>query len=268
MRPGEPSAPAGWPDTVLDDAHAAGLDIRAASLRGLMHSRYETPRQDCYSMAWLEEHQALIITVADGVGAFALSHEAAALVCRRMGTVLKRDAATGRFDWEAAFSVMSNELDTLAVARGAEIATTVVAAATTETERGSYRAEIAWVGDSAAYLLERDAWIVVGGTVKALADDTQPMVSATAALPGTHTAVTVTSIEFGSDTALFLMTDGVADPLGTGSGEVGQALAKWWCTPPDKFEFARQVGFARRSFDDDRTVVGLWPAVEESARLG
>jgi hypothetical protein len=58
--------------------------------------------------------------------------------------------------------------------------------------------------------------------------------------------------------ALVLMSDGVGDPLGGGTGEVGASLASAWRLPPDPLNFAAQVGFARRTFDDDRTVVAIW----------
>ena len=34
--------------------------------------------------------------------------------------------------------------------------------------------------------------------------------------------------------------------------------------PPDPFTFAAQVGFARKSHMDDRTVVGIWPSPGEA----
>jgi hypothetical protein len=40
--------------------------------------------------------------------------------------------------------------------------------------------------------------------------------------------------------------------------QVKETLADWWAAPPNLFEFAQQVGFARRGHLDDRTVVGVW----------
>ena len=59
--------------------------------------------------------------------------------------------------------------------------------------------------------------------------------------------------------ALFVMTDGVANPL-KWSSDVQEALAGWWTQPPDPFTFAAQVAFARKSHMDDRTVIGIWPS--------
>jgi hypothetical protein len=58
--------------------------------------------------------------------------------------------------------------------------------------------------------------------------------------------------------ALFVMTDGVANPLMWSPGVQG-TLARWWVRPPDPFTFAAQVGFAKKTHTDDRTVVGIWP---------
>jgi hypothetical protein len=63
-----------------------------------------------------------------------------------------------------------------------------------------------------------------------------------------------------ADEALFVMTDGVGDPLGDAAGEVGQFLGEVWRAAPDVLTFAAQVGFARQTYDDDRTVVGVWCA--------
>jgi len=56
---------------------------------------------------------------------------------------------------------------------------------------------------------------------------------------------------------IFLMSDGVGTPLAMNT-EVQTTLANWWKNPPDPFTFARQVAFARKSFVDDRTVIGIW----------
>jgi hypothetical protein len=42
------------------------------------------------------------------------------------------------------------------------------------------------------------------------------------------------------------------------------ALAAWWRRPPDPFTFGAQVGFARKTHLDDRTVIGLWPDTGET----
>ena len=53
------------------------------------------------------------------------------------------------------------------------------------------------------------------------------------------------------------MSDGVGNPLAW-VDEVRTTLSRWWAAPPDIYDFGRQVGFARQTHVDDRTVVGLW----------
>lgn len=64
---------------------------------------------------------------------------------------------------------------------------------------------------------------------------------------------------------LFVMSDGVANPL-RWSKEVAETLAGWWACPPDPLVFAAQVGFARRGHMDDRTVVGIWAGDRDANR--
>lgn len=65
--------------------------------------------------------------------------------------------------------------------------------------------------------------------------------------------------ELAAGSALVLMSDGVGDPLGGGTGDVGRALAASWATPPHPIEFLAQVDFGRKTFDDDRAAVAVWP---------
>jgi hypothetical protein len=62
----------------------------------------------------------------------------------------------------------------------------------------------------------------------------------------------------GPGAALVVVTDGIGDPMGTGTGEVGQFLAVHWSRPPDLLAFAAHAAFYRRGFTDDRTAVAVW----------
>lgn len=68
----------------------------------------------------------------------------------------------------------------------------------------------------------------------------------------------VSSVELYEGESIFLMTDGVGDPFHDGSGELGNVLKECWATPPNPYQFASDIDFNRRSYDDDRTVVGIW----------
>jgi hypothetical protein len=57
-------------------------------------------------------------------------------------------------------------------------------------------------------------------------------------------------------------------PLGTGHGGVGNLFGEVLTGPwvPSLIEFAHAVGFSRETFDDDRTVVAVWPRTQVSAQ--
>jgi len=53
----------------------------------------------------------------------------------------------------------------------------------------------------------------------------------------------------------------VGDPLGTGQGSVGELFRDLLERPypPSLIEFAHAVDFSRENFDDDRTLIAMWP---------
>jgi hypothetical protein len=114
------------------------------------------------------------------------------------------------------------------------------------------------VGDTSAWVLRSGAtWEPLQAVKNAGAAIASAAVTALPAVAGHAGTPTFTRVRSGD--ALVLMTDGVGDPLGDGTGDVGQFLASVWSSPPTDLQFAAQVGFARKSFDDDRTAVALWP---------
>jgi hypothetical protein len=251
-------------DVEVSGASATGVIVRAASCRGLVHQASGTPRQDAFAICRDEVHSGRIIAVVcDGAGALSRSHEAAA--CASRG--LAQRAADG-MSWTEAFALVNRDIrrltgqddDGQAGANNAEpvdMATTAVAV--TVTRKGeSWAGEVAWVGDSMLWHLGNDSrWrLLTGGKDE---DDTRLYRStATAVLPSSDG--TCTKREFMvTGGALFVMTDGVGLPLSWGR-DVQEKLAEWWSRPPDPLTFAAQVGFARKSHLDDRTVIGIWPA--------
>jgi Protein phosphatase 2C len=276
VRAGLPCQPWGWPDTAVDSASVSGLEARAASCRGLLHRYDGSPRQDAYSLGMLDADAGLVLTVCDGVGSLPRSHEAAAAVCAVLpGVVSEILAAEGELDWSKVFERASDAIVAIveSYARPGErphrardcMATTVLCAVFRPESPGRVSVELAWIGDSVAWQLDGGGhWVPLGpgsGTPDPALPSSAPAAlrdGVTSALPGDQHALGRCSTAIGPGDAVFLMTDGVGDPLGTGAGEVGAALAALWAAPPDMLAFAAQVGFARRSFDDDRTVAGVW----------
>lgn len=266
--------PAGPPpdiDTSADHELSAcslpGLEVRAASVRGLLHRYREEPRQDRYSLVRDERTGGLVITVCDGVGSLKRSQEAAAFVASR---VPPEFLATG--DWTKAVVTVNEQLTQLAEetlagapadARRSDYAmsTTFVGVALAwaggEAERPVLTASIAWTDDSTVWLLRDNTWTNLTPAPSARADDDPSLHSTRVrALPHHDPRVQVVEVTIDRG-ALFVMTDGVGVPLENAS-DVRAVLAGWWAGPPDVFTFGSQVGFARKGHQDDRTVVGVW----------
>lgn len=59
---------------------------------------------------------------------------------------------------------------------------------------------------------------------------------------------------------LLVGTDGFGVPLGDGDGEIGALFARHLASPPSPLWLAHILDFSRETFDDDRTLLALWPA--------
>ena len=269
-----PAAPSDPADTQIDAGGAGPLEVRAASVRGVSHRHSATPRQDDYALAATGDW--LIVVVADGVSSGPLSHQAATLACRAataqvqealeagaepdaipwgdvLGAASRRIVAHGLRSLPAAEGI---ELDAAEVARAMSTTLVIAVVSTAAGEDGAHAGVVHSFGDCSVFRLGADGWAAVTDVKN---EGAQMATSATVALPYVPEEVPpATPLALGAGEALFVMTDGVGDPLGSGDGDVGSFLATVWGGPPDPVTFAAQIGFARKSFDDDRTVVGIW----------
>jgi hypothetical protein len=227
----------------------------AVTVRGLHHRARGEPRQDAFAISHhgtADTGTRAIAVVCDGVGSLGRTEEAATLVSRRLACL----GAAG-LPWPEAFFRANEALREFAVESADEegtdsaaeaMATTAMALAV-HREAQDWVGDLAWAGDSTTWHLHDDArWTPLtefGGSTAA-----RPLPSA----DGGCSAITFRV----SGGALFVMTDGVSSPLCRSSG-VRETLARWWARPPDVFTFAAQVGFARKTHADDRTVIGIWP---------
>jgi len=233
----------------------------------------------------------LVVAVADGVSAGEWSHVAARtsadaavvslcdqlldgrlLAGLQLDWIRLADRVNGAL-WDAFLACDDPLAQSSAMNPPAEIArrhelitelmssTLITAVVPTEPDgSGRWLSWFAGLGDTSAWLLKADQTWTPLTAVKGAGEEIAT--SATAAFPHLDpTAVSPQVVDLATGSALVLMSDGVGDPLGDGTGEVGIQLASWWHAPPPLLEFADQVAFARRSFDDDRTAVGIW--VEE-----
>ena len=200
-----------------------------------------------------------VAVVCDGVGSLGRSHEAARLVSRML-------AGAGRnvVPWPKAFAQANEDVRALLAQTPScpgddadlnGMATTALAASVHRVA-DTWMLTSAWVGDSSLWHLSAAGeWSLLAGAVPE--DDDAFHSSGVRPLPSPDGACAEDEFSV-SGGAIFLMSDGVANPL-KWSREVRETLAGWWARPPDPFTFAAQVSFARRSHIDDRTVVGIWP---------
>jgi hypothetical protein len=92
--------------------------------------------------------------------------------------------------------------------------------------------------------------------------------SAVVGLPWVPTELAPVVVDVADGDVLLVGTDGIGDPLGGGHGGVGNLLRAVLTDPsvPSLIEFAHAVDFSRETFDDDRTLVAVWPKRQVSAQ--
>jgi serine/threonine protein phosphatase PrpC len=262
------------PDTVLDGGQLGPLAVYAASARGLAHRQVGTPRQDAYGVGLSEDARWLVVAVADGVSAGRYSHRAAQLVARhairQVGQLMSgREALLPQADWYGVFQHLSQlilaagrqklKLPPEGVAEAMATTATILVCAT-DAKDGLRPVQVAWFGDSPAWLIEPNRNWRCLTDIKGFGQEvSSSAVAALPKLPEDPTKLSVREQMVPPQAVLLVMSDGVGDPLGDGSGQVGEALVQAWSgEPASALDFAMQVGFGRKGFDDDRTVVGVW----------
>lgn len=252
---GLPSSTIGVPDYVVSDHDGNFFEVRGASSRGLLHRRARESRQDAFAISSNEDGSQMTVAVCDGVGSLRHSHLASALVAEGLVGAPIGDATGGVV--EALNMRLIDLRDTLASVSDdpdESAATTYVALTVTAGNTGVELA-LSWIGDSSAWALVEREWTMLAGDV----DGGSGWGSSTVkALPTSAPAPSFRRLRLPRSAAVFLMSDGVGTALEAAS-EVQAVLADWWSEPPDGLSFARQISFARKSFLDDRTVVGIWP---------
>lgn len=270
FEPRPPRYPGYRPDTVADGWSTEHLTVRAASVRGYQHRHDGTPRQDDFALAAHPGCGALVAAVADGVASAELAHLGATLVCRSAVDQLLHtldEHAAAAPDWPNLMSCAGWALVEFAGRQPADdgqsdadraernLASTLVVALVRPGPDGSAVAELARVGDSAAWLLRDGGWSPVFGQAAA-GDLVDPVVPALPRVPAELAGV---SVDLAPGNVLLLGTDGVGLALGDGTGKVGAVFAETLAHPPAPLDFARLLDFSRETFDDDRTMVAIWP---------
>lgn len=259
------------PDTIVDGWATDRLVVRCASLRGYGHRWDGSPRQDDVAVAAHPPTGGVLFAVADGLSSAPRSHEGATTVCdAAMAWLRHRLDVGGEMPLEGLLTHAALTLvrwgrgivpatgdDTGEVAR--LFSTTLIAGVAMPQEDGSVTASVIQAGDSSAWVLRADGFIPVSpaklGETDAVVDGA--VSTPLPALPSVPPSPASVTLEPGE--VLLVGTDGFGDPLGTGRGEVGKAFADGLREPPGTLRFASLLDFSRETYDDDRTLVALWP---------
>jgi serine/threonine protein phosphatase PrpC len=259
------------PDVVIDGWSTDTMTLRGVSQRGHLHRYNGAPRQDDFACHHLPDGRVVVL-VADGVSAAPQSHIGASTATRYaaewLHTNLGEDITTT--DWLTFFKstawALSERAQTLlelaepdAIRTEEQLATTLVCAVVEPTGDHALRAHLVGVGDSTAWLLSSGTFFEVLGGKAVEASGISS--SAVVGLPRVPAEVTPVIVDVAAHDVLLIGTDGISDPLGTGQGGVGNLLREVLTRPwtPSLIEFAHAVDFSRETFDDDRTLVAVWP---------
>jgi serine/threonine protein phosphatase PrpC len=272
------------PDTVADGGDAFGLTVRAASVRGLYKRYAGGARQDDLCLRLDPSTRTVIVAVADGVSAAPRSDLGAALAVRQAVAAVARQLERGmvKLDWgevfrHAAWALLEEQRrtggdpDAGVDEASAHLATTLIVTAISadpsaldeENDGGrhasdpdSFRVQVAAVGDSPAFVLAEGRFEPVVGET---ASGDGLLSSGVRALPSDAVAVGEATSTLTPGSTLLICSDGLALPLADGTGDVGRILARELSSPPDIVDFARLLDFSRATYDDDRTLIAVWP---------
>ncbi|MFD6894125.1 protein phosphatase 2C domain-containing protein [Rhodococcus sp. NPDC060086] len=241
----------------LDDQ--LGL-LRAVSARGHIHRYLAEVRQD--NFAFIRRSNYLAVAVSDGVGNAKASHLGSAFASRAIveNDALLREVVAAGSAGEVSLRDIATLLRSVATDKGvdaAEVSTTLTVAVVLDTSpsTGETSVVLAQIGDSPAFKLSHGEWIeLVCPALKARRGDL--IDNSVEPLPGHHTAsVWVETFQPGE--SLMLVSDGVGDPVKS-NGAYAIALGELWRhAAPSPADLLKVLDATVKSFDDDRTLVGI-----------
>lgn len=245
------------PDTALDWLDAAVGRVRALSTRGHMHRYAGEVRQDSFGIGTPEGY--LTLAVADGVGSSSASHIGSAFAARTSVTLTTLTQALDAPGTVAvSLGYLTSTMHTLAAEAGLEprqLSTTLVLAAIADQQpsEGGFEVILAQVGDSSAWRLRDGQWTELGAEPE---DAESPIITAVESMP-LHPTARVWRETFHPGETLALVSDGVGNIL-PANREFADALAALWqVDAPAPAELLSVLDATVKSYDDDRTFVGL-----------
>jgi serine/threonine protein phosphatase PrpC len=247
------------PDIALDWLDSPVGRVRAASARGHMHRYLAEIRQDSFGIGTPEGY--LTLAVADGVGSSSASHRGSAFAARSSVThtaLVKTLADAASTEAAVSLGFLASSMQTLAVEAGLEprqLSTTLILAAVADQPpaAGNFEVILAQVGDSSAWRLRDGQWTKLGATSE---ETDSPIDTAVEPLPLYSTA-RVWRETFRPGEALALVSDGIGNIL-PANRDFADALAELWrADAPSPAQLLGVVDATVKTYDDDRTFVGL-----------
>lgn len=260
------------PDTECDGWSTSELTLRFASVRGAHHRYYGRPRQDSARAAVYEHTGTIVFAVADGVSRAVNPELGAVEACEsavhRMLHILAEDA--GPIDFQEVAYDSAERLRELTqsrldlrdptLAEVAELYATTLVAGIVRPEPDGPVAELFRIGDSNAWVLDRTNGEYGPLFSTKTGSDEDVVSNEVASLPYVPDPLEqIVTVRLPSSETLLVGTDGFGDPLGDGDGLVGTLFARHLLTPPPPVWLAHVLDFSRETFDDDRTLLAVWP---------
>ncbi|MEV0937748.1 protein phosphatase 2C domain-containing protein [Streptomyces phaeochromogenes] len=242
-------------------------------MRGYGHRIHGVPRQDEVAVLAHAHTNAVAFAVADGVSAAAESHVGAMLACRTAvdDIIRQLDAGADGIDlrtsvnsaaWQLVMRVTGGTDPDAGAREAAErrFATTLITGLAVPTDEGSLSVSLLRVGDSRAWVLREQEYTRVFTERELRADE--PDAGEVIALPRVPRDLEPVLVTVPRDGVLLVGTDGFMDALGDGTGEIGRTFGCHLSTPPPPIRLGHLLDFSWEPFDDDRSLLALWPRVE------
>ncbi|AUY54719.1 hypothetical protein C2142_35920 [Streptomyces sp. CB01881] len=138
------------------------------------------------------------------------------------------------------------------------LATTLVVG-TARPVPGGLEVRLSRAGDSGAWLLDLDRAAYRPLFAPKYDPDAVIVSNAVVPLPRCPDPAELGGCLLVAGQVLLVGTDGFGDPLGDGDGQVGALFARELAEPPSAAWLAHVLDFSRQTFDDDRTLIAIWP---------
>ncbi|WP_327635297.1 protein phosphatase 2C domain-containing protein [Kribbella sp. NBC_00482] len=245
------------PDIALDWLDTQVGRVRALSARGHMHRYLAEVRQDSFGIGAPDGY--LTLAVADGVGSSSASHIGSAYAARASvgHDGLVASLADPSVD-TVSLDFLSSAMQTMAAENNLQprqLSSTLMLAAVADQRPSTdgFEVTLAQVGDSSAWRLRDGRWIELGAGPE---DTESPIVTAVESLPLCPIARVWREI-FRPGETLALVSDGIGNIL-PANQDFADALAELWRTDaPVPADLLSVLDATIKSYDDDRTFVGL-----------